>query len=113
MAFDFLNLRLAEAVKTVEQMKKAAGIPNPFAPKQADVEALQQKVGELRLQVAVLYRLLLTKGLITDAEIHELLESLDQADGKADGQFDGDPISGISVATHPTEEITYPEIRTN
>jgi hypothetical protein len=112
MSFDFLNLRLYQTVEWVEQMKRAAATPNPFAVKQADIGALQQEIGELRLHIAVLYRLLLTKDLITEAEIHDLISSLDLADGKPDGQFDGDPVSGISVAMHPAEEPTYPEIRT-
>jgi hypothetical protein len=113
MAFDFFNFRLADAVETVEHWKKASRIPNPFTAQKSDIEALQQQVGELRLQVAVLYRLLLSKGLLTETEIQDLLKELDLADGKADGQFDGDPISGISVADHPAEEPVYPEIRIN
>lgn len=110
MSFDYF--KLAQTIRTVENLQKAALIPNPFAPKQADIEALQQEVGELRLHVAVLYRLLLTKGLLTKDEIHDLMNSLDQADGKDDGQFAGDPVSGVSVATHPAEEPEYPDIRT-
>jgi hypothetical protein len=104
MAFDFFHsLQLAETIQNVKHLKKAAGIPNSFAAQKSNIEALQLELGVLRLQVAVLYQLLLTKGLFTQADIQEMLESLDLADGKADGQFDGDPISGISVANNPAE----------
>jgi hypothetical protein len=104
MAFDFFHsLQVAETIKTVKHLKKSAGIPNSFAAQKSDIQALQLEVGVLRLQVAVLYQLLQTKGLFTQAEIQKVLESLDLADGKADGQFDGDPISGRSIAD-PSEE---------
>lgn len=104
MAFDFFHsLQVAETIKTVKHLKKAAGIPNSFAAQKSEIQALQLEVGVLRLQVAVLYQLLQTKGLFTQAEIQKVLESLDLADGKADGQFDGDPISGRSIAD-PSEE---------
>src|SRR5688500_10191795 len=90
--FDHYRLRAIQ--EDVEHLRKASYKPNPFAPKQADVEALQQEVGELRLLVAVLYRLILDKGLATEAEVHTLISSLDAADGKRDGAFQGDAVSG-------------------
>lgn len=97
--------------RTVEHLKKTAGIPNPFVANKTDIAGLQQEVGELRLHIAVLYRLLLTKGFFTEAEVQSLIDSIDLADGNADGQFDGDPVTGVPIAEDPAD-ITYPEIRT-
>lgn len=112
MSFDiFDHYRLREIQRDVERLRKNAATPNPFAPKQADIEALQQEVGELRLLVAVLYRLVLDKGQASEAEIHALLGSLDAADGQRDGQFNGDPVTGIAKPEPPPDENPFPKIR--
>lgn len=113
MSYDlFDHFRLREIQRNVEHLRKAATIPNPFAAKHADIETLQQEVGELRLLVAVLYRLLLTKGQVTETEVHALISSLDAADGKRDGRFTGDAVSGNpQVATPPAEDNGMPKIR--
>lgn len=114
MSFDFFErLRLGRIEKSIEYIRKAAATPNPFAPKQADVEDLQSEVAQLRLLVAVLYRLVLDKQVASETEIHALLSELDSADGKRDGGFQGDPVTGVPiVASEPPEEDNpLPRIR--
>jgi hypothetical protein len=111
MSLDFFDhFRLRDIQRNVEQLRKASLTPNPFAAKQADVLTLQQEVGELRLLVAVLYRLLLTKGQFTEGEINKLIASLDASDGNRDGQFQGDPVAG-TPKVEPVEENGMPKIR--
>jgi len=112
MSFDMLDhFRLREIQRTVEHLRKGSATPNPFAPKQADVETLQQEVGELRLLVAVLYRLLLDKGQFSDTEVHALLSTLDAADGQRDGRFSGDAVSGVPKSEPPPDDNPFPKIR--
>lgn len=114
MSFDFFqDQRLRRIEKSVEHIRKASSTPNPFAPKQADIEDLQAEVAQLRLLVAVLYRALLNKGVASEAEIHQLLAELDAADGKRDGGFDGDPVSGAAIvqAESPDDDNPFPKIR--
>ena len=117
MSLDMFNrFHLREIQRSVEQLRKAATVPaapNPFAAKQADVETLQQEVGELRLLVAVLYRLLLTNGQFTETEVHALISSLDASDGKRDGQFAGEAVSGTPIVAPPEDENPFPKIRTS
>lgn len=113
MSFDHFGdyQRLA---KSIEHIRKAASTPNPFAPKQADIEALQVEVAELRLLVAVLYRALLNKGVTSEADLQQLIAELDAVDGKRDGGFKGDPVSGkvIVKAEPPEDDNPFPKIRT-
>lgn len=105
------HYRLQRIEKSLDHLRKSQATPNPFAPKQADIESLQAEVGELRLLVAVLYRLLLTKGGIDENEVHALVSSLDAADGRRDGQFQGDAISGAPQVAPPTDDNPFPKIR--
>lgn len=109
----FGHYRLRSIEKSLDHLRKAASTPNPFAPKQADIETLQAEVGELRLLVAVLYRVVLDKGLCNEAEIHTLLSTLDIADGKRDGAFQGDAVSGAPLVQPEIveEENPMPKIR--
>ncbi len=109
----FNDYRLHNIERSLEHLRKASSIPNPFAAKQADIKTLQKEVGELRLLVAVLYRLLLDKGTCTEAEIHTLLSTLDIADGKRDGAFHGDAVSGQPVVKPEVveEDNGLPKIR--
>ena len=71
MSFDYFDhYRLRSIEQSLQHLRKTVATPNPFAPKQGDVEALQREVGELRLLVAVLYRLLLDKGQCSETEVN-------------------------------------------
>lgn len=53
------------------------------------IDALAAENAELKLYLAAIVRLLVAKGAITPAELHELVEQLDRSDGAADGHFEG------------------------
>ena len=108
----FEHFRLTNIEKSLDHLRQAVSRPNPFAARQADIETLQREVGELRLLVAVLYRAVLDKGLATEPEIHHLLSSLDSADGRRDGSFQGDPVTGVPRVEPPEPENPFPKIRT-
>jgi len=107
----FDHFRLREIQRDVEHLRKAAYRPNPYGPKQADVEALQQEVGELRLLVAVLFRIMLDKGVAANTDIHALLAALDMSDGNRDGAFQGDAVTGAPRVEPPEPENPFPKIR--
>jgi hypothetical protein len=107
----FDHYRLREIQKDLEHLRKASYKPNPFTAKQADIETLQQEVGELRLLVAVLYRLILDKGLAAETDIHALLSALDSSDGNRDGAFHGDAVTGSPRVEPPEPENPFPKIR--
>jgi hypothetical protein len=114
MSFDYFDhYRLRSIEQSLQHLRKAAATPNPFVPKQADVETLQREVGELRLLVAVLYRLLIDKGQCSETEVNALLSTLDLADGRRDGAFHGDAVSGQPLVKPEVveEENLLPKIR--
>ncbi len=51
---------------------------------------LSAENSELKLYLASTVRLLVAKNVITSAELAQLVESLDQADGKIDKRFTGE-----------------------
>jgi hypothetical protein len=106
------HYRLVSIEKRLDKLRQATSQPNPFAPKQADIETLQQEIGELRLLVAVLYRVILDKGLAAEPEIHHLLSTLDSVDGRRDGAFQGDAVAGVPRVEPPEPENPFPKIRT-
>jgi hypothetical protein len=52
-------------------------------------ERLERELDETRLYVAVLVRLLVSKGVATQKEIRALVEAIDAEDGAADGKSGG------------------------
>ena len=59
-----------------------------------EFDRLESQVYGLRLQVATLYRLLVTKGVATADELRRLMEQVDAEDGTGDGEFYGDVVEG-------------------
>ena len=55
-----------------------------------EIEQLASENEELRLFVAVIFRVLVRKGIIPAAELREWVDALDAEDGDADGSFRGD-----------------------
>lgn len=53
------------------------------------ISELEKENGELKLYMAALIRLLLSKGTISNEELTQLVEEIDGADGRVDGQFSG------------------------
>lgn len=56
------------------------------------VEKLAAENAELKLYLAAIIRLLVTKGTITPAEIEQVVREVDRSDGAVDGRFGG-PLS--------------------
>ena len=50
---------------------------------------LSRENAELKLYLAAVVRLLVTKQVITRAELTGIVEAIDRADGRADGQMQG------------------------
>lgn len=51
---------------------------------------LQAENDELRLYLASVVRLLVSKGVVTQEELRDLVAAIDAEDGSADGRFAGD-----------------------
>ena len=56
------------------------------------IQKLQDENGELKLLVAALSRLLVTKGVITQDELRRFVRIIDGEDGAVDGKSTGKPI---------------------
>ena len=50
---------------------------------------LMRENGELKLHLVALTRLLVSKNVVTPAELAALVDSIDRSDGTADGRFAG------------------------
>lgn len=50
---------------------------------------LARENAELKLYLAAVVRLLVAKGIVTPAELATVVDTIDQADGKADGGLSG------------------------
>jgi bifunctional N-acetylglucosamine-1-phosphate-uridyltransferase/glucosamine-1-phosphate-acetyltransferase GlmU-like protein len=53
------------------------------------ISELENENAELKLYMAALIRLLLSKGAITNDELTRMVEEIDGADGRVDGKFNG------------------------
>jgi hypothetical protein len=53
------------------------------------IETLIRENGELKLYLASLIRLLLSKGVVSKAELQTMVAAVDAEDGEADGQYGG------------------------
>jgi hypothetical protein len=71
---------------------------NPFDASPSDVNSLRTENAELRLYVAVLFRLLISKGIASEDEVRTLINRIDAADGAVDAGFKGDVVTGRPVA---------------
>lgn len=69
----------------------------------ARIDQLEAEVCELKLYLATVIRLLVSKGSVTREEFARLVEAIDRTDGSEDGQFRGD------IATHRTWTGDGPE----
>jgi hypothetical protein len=53
------------------------------------LDRLEAENAELKLYLAAVVRLMVTKGTIAPAELHDIVNAIDQSDGRADGQYSG------------------------
>jgi hypothetical protein len=49
-----------------------------------------RELGEIKLYLAAIVRLLTAKGVVTRADFARIVEAIDVSDGTADGQFSGE-----------------------
>lgn len=54
------------------------------------LDRLTAENAELKLYLAAIVRLLVTKGMIGNRELREIVDQIDRSDGRADGQFSGE-----------------------
>lgn len=64
-----------------------------------EFDALEGQLYGLRLQVAALYRLLVSRGIATPDELRDLIRKVDAEDGARDDEFFGDVVEGPSSET--------------
>ena len=50
---------------------------------------LQAEIDELRLYLAAVIRTLVSKGIVTQSEMKQIVDAIDAEDGAADGKFTG------------------------
>lgn len=86
---------LEEQRREIQRLKRrmvARHAPSQFDNTESDLDRLQEENDELKLYVATLFRLLVSKGITTQDEVRSLIETIDAEDGAADGKFEGDVI---------------------
>ena len=97
--------RAAEAVRLLEQTgqrhRRAVRHAGAASTQSGELEVnenstgdLERQIYELRLYVASLYRLLVSKGIATQKEVQDMIEKTDSEDGAVDGEFYGDVSNG-------------------
>ena len=74
----------------VARLKQAARASSASDAIQAQLDELRATNGELRLYVAVLFRVLKLKGIIEREELAKLIEQIDDEDGRRDKAYAGD-----------------------
>jgi hypothetical protein len=82
--------RIAELNKEVDQLKQSARAAAATDPLQAQLDELRAANGELRLYIAVLFRVLKLKGVIGRDDLVKLVEEVDAEDGRRDKAHAGD-----------------------
>jgi hypothetical protein len=56
----------------------------------AEIRRLQTENDELRLYLAAVIRILVSKRVVTQAEMRQIVNAIDAEDGTVDGKFTGD-----------------------
>jgi hypothetical protein len=72
---------------------------DPIDPE--EIDDLERQLYGLRLHVATLYRLLISKGVCSPDEIKAVMEQIDAADGARDEEFFGDVLDPASDSDQP------------
>ena len=98
---DFLRIldlgdpKIEENRKDIDFLKRHSRAQhewNPFGTTPTYTQRLQQENDELKLYVAAIFRLLVSKGIATQNEIRNLVERIDAEEGAVDGRFEGDVV---------------------
>jgi len=78
----------------IAQLKQHLQTRPVGATTESEVERLRAEIGELRLYVATLFRLLITKGVASQEDVRSIIRLIDGEDGKTDKAFKGDVLTG-------------------
>jgi len=78
--FDFYQQYRIEQLQ--KETSQAAGVRGPAGG--VDVDRLERALGELALAVKTVQQTLIDKGVCTQQELHDKLNSIDLEDGRAD-----------------------------
>ncbi|MCX7006315.1 MAG: hypothetical protein NTY53_03545 [Kiritimatiellaeota bacterium] len=74
---------IAQLREELQRSRSAGAAPT------GEIARLQAENDELRLYLAALVRLLVTKGVVTPGEIKQCVDAIDSADGARDGRYSG------------------------
>ena len=69
-----------------EELRKSRALPGGPA---ADIASLQAENDELRLYLAAVVRLLISKGVVSREEMKQVVDAVDAEDGVRDGKYKG------------------------
>jgi hypothetical protein len=84
------QLDIKDIAAELEQLKTGLGIERALGERADELLGrLKRENDELKLYLAALVRLVVSKGLVSADEIRQLVEALDREDGAADGAYDG------------------------
>jgi hypothetical protein len=84
------QLDLSDHEAEIQQLRNELRRVRGSAP-DADsrIRRLELDVDEMRLYLAAIFRLLLSKGILTKDEVKQCVEAIDLEDGSADGKYRG------------------------
>ena len=84
------RLDIEDTERDTEELKRELrGSFNKDMSQDKKIDALISQNAELKLYIASIIRLLLTKGVIGPDELKAIVEKLDAQDGSVDGNYDG------------------------
>jgi hypothetical protein len=82
--------KIATLNQEVDRLKQSARSSSETDPIRAQLDELRAANGELRLYVAVLFRVLKLKGIVARDDLVKLVEQIDGEDGRRDKAYQGD-----------------------
>jgi hypothetical protein len=84
------QLDLSDQKAEIDQLRQEIQRSRAAAPASGDtLAALQAENDELRLYLAAVIRILVSKGVVTQAEMKQIVDVIDAEDGTVDGKFTG------------------------
>ena len=84
------RLNIADTERDIERLRREiAATTRRDLSQDERIDLLMRENAELKLYLASIIRLLLTRGTITRAELEAMVDAVDREDGQADGGFDG------------------------
>ncbi len=84
------QLDLSDQRAEIEQLRNELSQRRSASPESPDqIKMLQDENDELRLYLAALVRILVSKGIITPEQLKQVVETIDTEDGSPDGKHTG------------------------